>query len=295
MPDANTPFFARIRSRAGAHDNWSCAPLDHLAMTLPTPDPAFHWSAEAWGHALRCRPLAAIAQHAFTTRQLQLRSGGPRANPDRWTQAVATVGASLEQLIRVRQVHAAGVRVLKDGETGPAEAAAVPDGDAIVANATGYVLSVQVADCVPILMASAKDGVAAAVHAGWRGTCAGVARAAVESIRQAFDVRPSDLTVAIGPSIGVCCYEVGQSVADAFAAAGARDQQLARWFTAGGQGALRLDLWAANRDQLVAAGVREDRIHLSGLCTQTHSAVFESYRVDGQNAGRMLALVAVPG
>jgi YfiH family protein len=263
-------------------------------MTLPTPDPAFHWSAEAWGHALRCRPLLASAQHAFTSKQLQLRGGGPKASPEVWTQAVATVGAGLEQLLRVRQVHAAAVRVLKQGETGAADVASVPDGDAIVSNAKGYVLSVQVADCVPILMASAKDGVVAAVHAGWRGTCAGVATAAIETMTREFGVNPSHLTVALGPSIGACCYEVGPNVLEAFELAGACEEDLARWFAHTEKGSLRLDLWAVNRDQLVAAGVREDHLYICRLCTQTHRDIFESYRVDGANAGRMAALIAVP-
>lgn len=263
-------------------------------MTLPTPDPAFHWTAEAWGHALRCKPLSAIAQHAFTSKQLQLRSGGPKTNPEGWIQAVATVGAGLEQVVRVRQVHAASVRVLKEGETGAGDVAAVPDGDAIVSNAKGYVLSVQVADCVPIVMASEKAGVVSAVHAGWRGTCAAVARAAVEGMVREFGVNPSDVTAAIGPSIGTCCYEVGPSVREAFTAAGHGDAALARWFRTNEHGSLRLDLWTANRDQLRSAGVREDRIYISGLCTQTHHSLFESYRVDGRAAGRMLALIAVP-
>lgn len=261
---------------------------------LPPPDPAFHWTAEAWGHALRCRPLSAVTQHAFTTKQLQLPPGGPRANPDGWTQAVASVGAGLEQLIRVRQVHGASVRVLKDGETGAADVATLPDADAIVSNAKGYVLSVQVADCVPILMANAQAGVAAAVHAGWRGTCARVARAAVDALTREWGVDPADLTVVIGPSIGACCYEVGPPVLEAFRAAGADDDELRRWFTHADGGALRLDLWAANRDQLLNAGVKEERLFICGLCTQTHRDVFESYRADGAGAGRMAALIAVP-
>jgi YfiH family protein len=207
---------------------------------------------------------------------------------------VATVGAGLEQLIRVRQVHGAAVKVLKDGEASAADVAALSDADAIVSNAKGYVLSVQVADCVPILLADAKAGVAAAVHAGWRGTCARVAHAAVDALAREFGVNPADLTVAMGPSIGVCCYEVGASVREAFRAAGADDDDLRRWFIAAAGGSLRLDLWAANRDQLLNAGIKEERLFVSGLCTQTHRHVFESYRVDGARAGRMAALIAVP-
>lgn len=263
-------------------------------MILPTPDPAFHWTAEAWGHALRCKPLAAAAQHAFTTKQLQLRHGGPRAHPEGWTQAVASVGAGLEQLLRVKQMHTANVRVLKQGETGPADVAALPEADAIVSNAKGYVLSVQVADCVPMLIADRKTGVAAAVHAGWRGACSGVARAAIEAMTREFEVNPANLTVAMGPSIGPCCYEVGPNVIEAFRLAGASDEDLGRWFAHTETGSLRLDLWAANRDQLLRAGVPDDHLYICRLCTQTHREIFESYRADGDQAGRNAALIAVP-
>jgi hypothetical protein len=262
-------------------------------MTLPPPDPVFHWTAEAWGHALRCKALAVAAQHAFTTKQLQLR-GGPETQPVAWTQATASVGGGLVQLIRVRQIHGAVVRVLRKDETGPRDVAETPDADAIVSNAPGLVLSVQVADCVPILMADPKTGAAAAVHAGWRGTCAGVARHAVEAMTREFATNPADLVAAIGPSIGPCCYTVGRNVLDAFRSGAATSDEISRWFAGGESGPLRLDLWAANRDQLVRAGLREDRVHLCRLCTQTHHDIFESYRVDGERAGRMAALIATP-
>ena len=85
-----------------------------------------------------------------------------------------------------------------------------------------------------------------------------------------------------------------QTVLDAFRRAGATDEHVARWFSATESGSLRLDLWKANRDQLLAAGLRPDRISVCRLCTKTHHHVFESYRVDGDQAGRMAALIAVP-
>jgi len=210
-----------------------------------------------------------------------------------WTQAAASVGAGLEHVVRVTQVHGAGVRVLKQGETGPGDVAERPAADAMVSNAPGLVLSVQVADCVPILMADPKTGVVAAVHAGWRGTCAGVARAAVEAMTREFDVRPADLVAAIGPSIGPCCYTVGRNVLDAFVAAGAGAGEISRWFVGNVDGPLQLDLWSANQDQLLRAGLRGDCVHLCRLCTKTHQEMFESYRVSGERAGRMAALIAV--
>ena len=121
-------------------------------------------------------------------------------------------------------------------------------------------LSVQVADCVPILIADRRTGSAAAIHAGWRGTCAGIAGAATEAMVKELGSDPANLVAAIGPSIGPCCYEVGASVLDAFRRAGVADRQLGRWFTATDAGSLRLDLWAANRDQLVRAGLRPDQV-----------------------------------
>jgi YfiH family protein len=262
-------------------------------MTLPTPDPPFDWTAEAWGHALRSKALSAIAQHAFTSKQLQLR-GGPTAQPTAWADAAVSVGGNLNDVIRVRQVHGAAVRVLKKGQTLAVDFGQTPDADAIVANVSGLVLSVQVADCVPILVADARGGSAAAIHAGWRGTSAGVAAATVDAMTKEFGCEPGNLIAAIGPSIGPCCYEVGQTVLDAFRRAGANDEHLGRWFRQTDAGSLRLDLWAANRDQLERAGLRADRIAICGLCTQTHHHVFESYRVDRERAGRMAALIAVP-
>jgi YfiH family protein len=198
-------------------------------MTLPTPDPAFHWTSEAWGSALRCEPLAAIAQHAFTTRQLALRAAGPQQRAA-WAQATASVGGDLERLVRVKQVHGAVVHVLRNDAFARHETGEKPEADAIVSNLSGKILSVQVADCVPIVVADAQGRAVAAVHAGWRGTCAGVARVAVDAMTREFGADPQDLIAAIGPSIGPCCYTVGENVLERFRDAGATDDDVSRWF-----------------------------------------------------------------
>ncbi|MDO8678767.1 MAG: peptidoglycan editing factor PgeF [Acidobacteriota bacterium] len=257
-------------------------------MTLPAPDPAFHWSHEPWGPALRCDGLATAAQHLFTSRQLQL-----RVNETGWAAATASLGAAPERVMRVKQVHGNVVRVLKRGEVTPASSGERPDGDAIVSNEPGLVLAVMVADCVPILLADRKGGAAAAVHAGWRGTSARVAPAAVERLTTEFGTRPDDVIAAIGPSIGPDDYEVGESLVDAFKNAGHSPQDLAQWFVRRAS-RLLLDLWLANRDQLVAAGVSPDRIFTSRLSTRAHTEVFDSFRAEGEGAGRMAALIQVP-
>jgi YfiH family protein len=292
MPHGHAREHADFPARRQGDDNAGCGREPRPPMTLPAPDPAFHWSVEPWGHALRCRPLAAIAQHAFTTRQLRLRD--PEHQQLAWTQATASVGAGVDQLMRIKQVHGRRVRVIRRGEVGPMDVQERPESDAIVSNHGDLVLVVQTADCVPILVADRATGAAAAVHAGWRGTAARVAAAAVDALAAEFGAKPGDLMVAIGPSIGPCCYEVGADLIDAFRDGGATAEELARWFTPAASGKTRLDLWTATVDQLRGAGVHESRIHLAGLCTQTYAEIFESYRVDGAAAGRMAALIRVP-
>jgi YfiH family protein len=261
--------------------------LTGAAMTLPRPDASFHWTSEAWGDALRCRALDAVTQHLFTSRQLELPADAA------WQAALASAGSTPDHLVRVKQVHGNVVRILKTGEIPEGATAARPDGDAIVSDAAGLVLAVMVADCVPILVCDPARGAAAAIHAGWRGTCARVGSVAIGAMRREFGSDPANLIAAIGPSVGPDDYEVGESLIEAFLAGGHAGADIDRWFIRS-RTKPHLDLWSANRDQLIAAGLRPANIHLSRLSTAAHPDVFDSYRIAGERAGRMAALIAVP-
>lgn len=256
-------------------------------MTLPQPVAAFHWRHEPWGAALRCRGMDPHAQHLFTSKQLAL------PDPESWRRVVASLGGAPERLMRVKQVHGNNVRVLARGHVRQGASDVRPDADAIVSNEPGLVLAVTVADCVPILIVDPVRAAAAAVHAGWRGTCARVAVAAIDTLSQKFDSDPADLIAAIGPSVGPDDYEVGQSVVDAFEKAGHDPQDLDRWFLRS-FAKPHLDLWRANRDQLASTGMRGDHIYICGLSTVAYPDVFESFRVKGERAGRMAGLIVVP-
>jgi YfiH family protein len=256
-------------------------------MILPAPDPAFHWSSEPWGHALRCGPLGAHAQHLFTSKQLALPETAA------WSAALASVNATADRLMRVKQVHGNVVRLLKKGDVPEGASREKPDGDALVSNQPGLALAVMVADCVPILLVDPVGGAAAAIHAGWRGTCARIAQASVETMEREFGTKPADLVAAIGPSAGPDDYEVGESLVEAFLAAGHDPADVERWFIRA-TARPHLDLWSVNRDQLVAAGLAPARIHVCGLSTVSHPGIFDSYRVSAERAGRMAAMVVVP-
>ncbi len=262
-------------------------------MTPPTPDPAFRWTTETWGLALRCAPLGAIAQHLFTSAQLKLRSRAP-LDAARWTSALSSLGAGPDRLTRVTQVHGRAIRVVRRGEATASARRETPEGDAIISNADDVVLAVVVADCVPILLADRRNGAAAAIHAGWRGTCAGIVRETVAAMVREFGTRAQDLTAAIGPSIGPGDYEVGEELVDTFREAGHERAHVERWFVREADAPLRLDLWRATGDQLLQAGLRPECIASSGLSTFRHPGLLESYRRDGTRAGRMAAVIRVP-
>ena len=196
----------------------------------------------------------------------------------------------------VTQVHGREVVVVRRGGHLPAGIEA----DAIVSEDPAVAIAVRAADCVPLLMADKVRGVVAAVHAGWRGTAARVAVAALDALTREFGTRPADIVAAIGPSIGACCYQVGSTVVDAFAAAGHERYLIDRWFAApppprgwlkAEPPPLRLDVAGANRDQLVLAGVPESEIHVAGLCTAMHLDLLTSYRAEKENAGRIAGAI----
>lgn len=180
--------------------------------------------------------------------------------------------------ITLKQIHSSAVvnaNVLRGGER---------EGDALITDCTGKSIGVRTADCVPMLVLDCHNRAIAAVHAGWRGTAEEIAARAVERMHTEFQTDPGDLFIAIGPCIRACCYEVGAEVAARFAA------QFPEWAAEDAQ-TRKIDLPAANRRQLEAAGVGPDRIYDCCLCTACESAQFFSYRREPSNPGRMIAAI----
>jgi polyphenol oxidase len=158
------------------------------------------------------------------------------------------------------------------------------EGDALLSAQPGQLIGVKTADCTPILLADERHKAVAAVHAGWRGTVAEIAQSAIDAMAARWNTRGADLHVAIGPAIGPCCYEVGPEVAMQF---GTLFPELDLDRRA------KIDLAEANKRQLVKAGLKPDRIYMAGLCTLCTGGQFESFRRDGQKAGRMISFIGV--
>lgn len=176
-----------------------------------------------------------------------------------------------EPLATVRQIHSdIAVYADRDG--------CLAEGDALLCDKPGRLVGVKTADCLPILLVDERHRVVAAVHAGWRGTVSRIAQETIEAMAARWNTQPQDLHAAIGPGIGRCCYEVGPEVAVQF---GEPNQRT------------RIDLAAANRRQLQAAGVATDRIYTAGLCTACRADQFYSFRRDREKAGRMISVAGI--
>jgi polyphenol oxidase len=255
-----------------------------MLMSDPQPIGPFTWTQEPWGRALRCTRLA--APHLFSSRDVMLRD-----DAGEWAAVAASMAVTADRLLLVKQVHGIHVAVARRGGPSPWVR---PEADIIVTDDPAVAIGVRVADCAPVLLHDPVRNVVGAAHAGWRGTAAGAATAAVRAMENAFGTRPADLVAAIGPCLGECCGEVGPDVVDAFRDGGADDASLAAWFTPGAGDRSYLDLERANRDQLVRVGMKPDAIFVSGLCTKTHRERLHSHRGDRDAAGRMVAAIRLP-
>ena len=189
----------------------------------------------------------------------------------------------LREIAWLRQVHAATVVAPPRGGSGG-------EGDALITDRVDLGLMVQSADCPMILLADPKRRSAAAVHASWRSTVRRIASRTVEQLTRQFHADPADMVACICPSAGPCCYEVGDDVLRAAVAALGHGAE--RFFPRK-SGRMVFDLWSANTDQLVAAGVPSENVHCAAVCTICHNDLYPSYRVEGPSASRFVAVVGM--
>ena len=242
-------------------------------MTAPHPD----WLRPDWNAAPNVR--------AFVTTRAGGTSHGAYASMNT-SERVGDAPFAVEQnraLLRaalphdpvwLMQVH--GTEVVD-----AASVSSIPHADAAFARAHRVVCVVQVADCLPVLLADRAGTVVAVAHAGWRGLAGGVIERTIAAMRAA----PGDLVAWLGPAIGQDAFEVGGDVYEAFVG---RDAGAARAFRPGAPGKWHADLYALARRRLAAAGVAE--VSGGGWCTYTDEARFFSYR-RSRVTGRMAALV----
>jgi YfiH family protein len=236
-------------------------------------------------------------------------------NRDKFFRAI---GAGKMRIVALRQIHSDLVHVVdsvNDARMAVLSHDAAPQADALITRERGVLLVVQTADCVPILLADTKRRVVAAIHSGWRGTVKRIAEKTLGRMQMEFGTNPADVIAVVGPGIGQSCYEVGTEVAAEFHAQfpnarewfegpfdslsdGDNDPNWLPWLTMKPPGhappppRVHLDLIAANRAILGAAGIPIANMFSSDYCTACHSHLFFSYRKE-RNTGRLMAAIGI--
>ncbi|MCL2562605.1 MAG: peptidoglycan editing factor PgeF [Oscillospiraceae bacterium] len=240
--------------------------------------------------------------HMFTTRLGGVSSGvyaslnlGQNREDDavavaeNYDRVTAVLGTSKERLVFSRQVHGDVIRTV--GETdclGDVFRPITHEADGLVTAEPDVTLAVFTADCIPILLWDAGTGAVGAVHAGWRSTVSDIAGKAVARLI-ALGADTADIRVAIGPGIGLCCFETGAEVPSAVRAvlgAGAED-----CIRGTDNGKSMVDLKAVNRRLLIRAGVLPERISVAAACTMCEHETFWSHRVTGGVRGSQAAMI----
>jgi YfiH family protein len=239
---------------------------------------------------------------------------------------MAEIAGGPAQAVTLRQFHSAMLRTVETEDLAhparlrTADGRAVLRGDGMMTDVPGVFLGIQTADCVPVLVADVRRRAVAAFHAGWRGTLARIVERGIGAMRLRYGSRPEDLVAAIGPSIGPCCYSVGEEVrfefesqfayarelfGEIFDSDPVRDKYPLLFLTARAPGhsnigpQIHLNLWQANRRQLLDAGIPAKRITVIGECTAcaglgtVAGRKYFSHRAESGFTGRMMAVIGV--
>ncbi len=193
------------------------------------------------------------------------------------------VGIHEGRVVTMKQVH--GADIVEVNDTNLKEAG---EADGMITSKPNIFLGVLTADCVPVLLIAPVERVVSVVHCGWRGSLAGIAAKAVNRFSDVYGVAPSTLEAALGPSIGACCYEVGDDVVEPLRA---RWGALAEASIKNSAVKSHIDLRGLNRDILTEAGLRPDRVFEIGPCSKCAAEDYFSYRREGRETGRQMSVI----
>jgi YfiH family protein len=321
-----------LRGKSGAVNRSRVDRLERLApeeLLRASPSPRItangvrYLSVQAWGklpwlwHGFSTRQggvsRAYCAEDAPGELNLGYTQADERAsvgrNRELFIEAVS--GSPATPLITLRQIHSNLARIVTAADAARRQPWKA---DGIITNATGVLIGIQTADCIPVLVADRKLRIVAAFHAGWRGTVKRIVESSVGRMRAEFGCRPQDLVAAIGPGAGPCCYAVGEEVLSEFDSQFVYSRELFHevysadavhnkypmlFLTQRAPGhspigpGLHLDLIEANRRQLLDAGLRTQSICITGGCTHCQTDLFFSHRASRGYTGRMMAVIGI--
>lgn len=239
--------------------------------------------------------LGGVSQGMYSSMNLSFTRGDKEeAVRENYRRIAAAVGFSPEDIVTSDQTHTANVRVITEEDRGNGITKPRPyqDVDGMITNVPGLVLATFYADCVPLYFVDPVHKAIGLSHSGWRGTVAKIGRVTIEKMSREYGTRPEELYVAVGPSICRDCYEVSEDVAEEFKKAFPKES----WdglFYEKGNGKYQLDLWEANRQIFLEAGVEEGHISMPNICTCCNPEFLFSHRASKGKRGNLGAFLGI--
>ena len=237
-----------------------------------------------------CARQGGVSQDEYASLNVSFNEGDEEyrvlQNWDRLSKAFAI---PLEQFLVVNQVHGDGRFVIKP-HGGYFSSRSELNYDAIVTNCTNLAICIKTADCVPVFFVDRVKKLIAVAHAGWRSTALGISAKVIGLMQNQYASSLQNILVAIGPSIGKCCYQVDSVVADAFR--GQKNHEIYLLPAVVGNKWM-LDLPEANRRQILDCGIPEQNIEVSGYCTMCNQDIFFSHRGSGGITGRQINFMMI--
>jgi hypothetical protein len=234
-------------------------------------------------------------QHAFLTRKggaspfpfhslnLSIATGDSKEDTAKNKRVIAEAFEfDPDRLVLLHQKHQDQILILKDSEGHPPS---YLDYDALVTDLPNQFLGIKTADCLPILVIDRVKKVIAAIHAGRQGTALSITPKVLQTMEKAFGCARKDLLIALGPSIGVCCYEIDERVFHPVLEPHSIPKGNGKWM---------VDLPRVNMVQIKEEGIKEDQIFWIDLCTACNTDLFFSHRKEGRT-GRQLAFIGMIG
>lgn len=239
--------------------------------------------------------LGGVSQGCFESMNLSFTRGDREEDVrENFRRIAKAIGVRCEDMVFSQQTHTTNVRVVTDADRGmgmvrPLE---YQDVDGLVTNVPGICLVTFYADCVPLFFVDPVKRVVGLSHSGWRGTVGKIGKRTVELMEREYGCNPREIYAAIGPSICQDCYEVSEDVVEQF-----RQQfhpsDWKRLFYQKENGRFQLNLWNANELILREAGICEDHIAVTNVCTHCNSDVLFSHRTTGDKRGNLAAFLAL--
>ena len=239
--------------------------------------------------------LGGVSEGIYSSMDLSFTRGDKEeAVRENYNRISAALGFSPEDIVTSDQTHTANVRVItaEDRGNGITKPRPYTDVDGMITNVPGLVLATFYADCVPLYFADPVHKAVGLSHSGWRGTAAGIGAVTVKELQKHYGTRPEDIYAAVGPSICQDCYEVSEDVILEFQKTFSREL----WkdiFYRKENGKYQLNLWEANRQILLGAGILPEHISMPNLCTCCNPEFLYSHRASQGKRGNLGAFLGI--